>query len=124
MRDLKFYFDVHVPKAVATELRKRGMDVVRCQEIGLHDADDAIHLETATQQGRVVVSFDEDYPALHAAWLEAGKKHAGIMRLSPDLQQPYGIGQMVRVLADYHALISEGAGTLEADIENQLLFIS
>jgi predicted nuclease of predicted toxin-antitoxin system len=35
---LKFYMDEHVPKAVTEGLRRRGVDVITVQELGLQAA--------------------------------------------------------------------------------------
>ncbi|MBZ0315894.1 MAG: DUF5615 family PIN-like protein [Anaerolineae bacterium] len=120
---LKFYTDKHVAKQIAVQLRKKGIDVLRCEEVGLDKASDTAHLEYATEQGRVVVSFDEDYMKLHDEWQATGKRHAGIMRLLRHLQGEDGIGTIVKSLLEYHALIETGAGTVDADIENQVFFI-
>ena len=56
---LKFYTDSHIQKAVADQLRAQGVDVVRCQDVGMADADDLPHLEYATEEGRVVVTNDK-----------------------------------------------------------------
>ena len=50
---LAFYMDVHVPRAVATALRLRGIAVITAQ-------DDAALLERATELGRILVSQDAD----------------------------------------------------------------
>ncbi|MBL8120166.1 MAG: DUF5615 family PIN-like protein [Anaerolineae bacterium] len=60
MNTLKFYADTHVPKAVAIQLRAQGIEVIRCEEIGLAEADDVEHLEYATSQGCTLVSHDLD----------------------------------------------------------------
>lgn len=122
MSQLKYYFDVHIPKAVARELRRRGIDVVRCQEAGLHDIGDPRHLEYATQQGRVMVTHDEDFLKLDDIWQNQGKRHAEIMRFSNDLQG--NVGYLVRELVAYFELIQDGAGNLTDDIENKTFFIS
>lgn len=71
---IRFYFDEHVPKAVALGLRRAGVDVLRVQEAGLRTADDPPHLERAAQEGRVLVTFDADFVRLHSA----GETHSGI----------------------------------------------
>ena len=52
---IKLYMDEHVPLAATRALRRRGIDVVRAQDVGLHPADDAVHLDYATRDGSVVV---------------------------------------------------------------------
>jgi uncharacterized protein with PIN domain len=72
---IKFYMDEHVAKAVTEGLRRRGVDVVTVQELGLQAAEDQQHLQRATQEGRVVVTQDTDFLRLHAA----GVSHRGIV---------------------------------------------
>ena len=42
--------DVHMPHAVAIGLRRRGVDVVRAQEVGLADANDDEHMKYARSE--------------------------------------------------------------------------
>lgn len=123
MNELKFYFDTHIAKAVAAQLRLRGVDVVRCEEVGMAEASDIEHLEYATESGRAMVSMDKHFPAWHQVWQAEGKTHHGIFRVQSHLQGDGGIGTIVQELLDYHQLIATGAGTLEYDIVNQLIFI-
>lgn len=71
---IKLYMDEHVPLAVTAALRRRGIDVVRAQDVGLHPAEDDVHLAFATGAGRVVMTQDADFLRLHAS----GAGHAGI----------------------------------------------
>lgn len=88
---LKFYTDTHIAKQVAVQLRKRGVDVVRCEEVGLATAADDVHLRYAAEQGRAVVTQDDDFSTLHALWQTMGIQHAGIFYLSSQVQ---GEGQI------------------------------
>lgn len=121
---LKFYFDTHIAKAVAVQLRLKGVDVVRCEEIGMAEASDDEHLNYATAEGRVMVSLDSDFVSLHHEWMVDNRSHCGIMRLNPDWQGPDYIGAIVKALLLYTHLIVEGAGTIEDDIVGQLIFVS
>jgi len=67
--------DEHVPKAVTEGLRRRGVDVITVQELGLQATEDARHLERAAQDGRVVFTQDADFLRLHAS----GLPHRGIV---------------------------------------------
>jgi predicted nuclease of predicted toxin-antitoxin system len=40
---MKLYADTHIPKQVAIQLRQKGVDIVRCEDIGLAEADDNEH---------------------------------------------------------------------------------
>jgi hypothetical protein len=121
---LRFYTDTHIAKAVADQLRARGVDVVRCEEVGRADARDVEHLEYATEQGRVVVTHDDDFLRLNREWQATGKSHAGIIYCLPHLQGGPYVGTIIKACLDYYDLITGGAGTIEDDIVNQIIFVS
>ncbi len=118
---LNFYFDTHIANAVSDQLRLRGVEVVRCEDVGMADASDLEHLEYATAKGLAVVSHDQDFLILDAQWQDKGRSHAGIFHIQPWLQG--STGQIVKELFSYYEMIKEGAGSIEADITNQVLFI-
>jgi predicted nuclease of predicted toxin-antitoxin system len=120
----KFYTDKHIPKPVTTQLRKRGVDIVRCEEVGLDEATDITHLEYATREGRVVITNDADFVQLHHQWQREGKQHAGIMYCLPNIQGTAGIGRVVNEVMLYHELIEGGAGTVATDLDNRIMFVS
>ncbi len=64
---VKLYMDVHVPRAVTTQLRLHGADVLTSQEDGTAELDDTALLDRATQLGRVLYTQDEDLLAEAAA---------------------------------------------------------
>ena len=121
---LKFYTDKHIPKAVTTQLRQHGVDISRCEEAGLGDADDVTHLTFATEQGRVVITRDADFTRLHSSYQIEGKYHAGIMFCSADIQGDNAVGRIVREVLMYHELIEGGAGSVADDIFNRVMFVS
>lgn len=99
MADLiKFYLDEHVPKAVTEGLRRRGVDVITVQELGLQAAEDAWHLERASQDGRVVVTQDADFLRLHAS----GLPHRGLVYA----HQQTAVSHMLRSLMLLHDVLS------------------
>ena len=71
---VRFYTDEHISKAVVAGLRRRGIDVVRAQEVGLRKADDSAHLEFARRGGRVLVTQDAGFIQRH----EQGVEHPGL----------------------------------------------
>jgi len=119
---LKFYFDTHIPKAVAVQLRHRGVEVVRCEEADLADADDVEHLEYATSHGLTVVSHDRDFWTIHGDWLAQGLRHTGIILFDRRFQGD--IGRLVTELMEIYELIAGGAGTVENDVYNQVYEIN
>lgn len=58
---VRFYFDEHIPTAVADALRLRGIDVVRAQDVGLRQASDLEHWKFAEQEQCVIVTKDSDF---------------------------------------------------------------
>lgn len=120
---LKFYTDKHIARAVADQLRAKGVDVIRCEEVGMAEAADEAHLEFATGEGRILISQDADFAALHIQWQQTGRKHAGIMRLAPKLQGEAQISFAVRELLFYHEAEIVGAVDVATEIENQIIYL-
>lgn len=119
---LKFYLDTHIDKQVAIQLRHNGVDVVRCEEVGLAEADDEDHLIYATQEGRVTVTFDQGFRDRAFNWLAAGRSHGGVLICSPVLQGQGAIGAIVQRCLFYCESIKQGAATMD-DFRNQVLEI-
>jgi hypothetical protein len=55
------YMDQHVPKAVTTGLRRKGVDVLTAFEDGTDQWEDESLLERITQLGRVLFTHDDDF---------------------------------------------------------------
>ncbi|MBZ0305999.1 MAG: DUF5615 family PIN-like protein [Anaerolineae bacterium] len=119
---IKFYTDTHIAKAVAVQLRQKGVDIVRCEEVGMAEASDLAHLEYATQHNRIVISHDSDFLALHAEWQEQEHQHAGIIRVASHLQDKRHIGTIVKEVLAYHQLVEIGAAS-DDDFRNHVYFI-
>ncbi len=117
---IRFYTDTHIAKAVAVQLRFRGVDIVRCEEVGMAEASDAAHLELAGREGRTIVTADSDFTVLHSAWMAAGRQHAGIVYVTRDSR--HNIGGLIEYLEFLHLAIEGGAGTLENDVYNQIKY--
>ena len=118
---LKLYTDSHIAKTIVVQLRYRNVDVVRCQDVGIGDADDVEHLEYATSQGRTVLTSNEDFLALDAQWHSSGKPQAGIIYVPPERKD--AIGTMVAQLVFLHEAVVAGAADLATDIYNRVIRI-
>ena len=97
---IRFYFDEHVPRAVALGLRRRGIDVLTAQQAGRLSIPDDEQLEFAAADGRVMVSEDTDFLILHAA----GASHAGIA-FAP---QGTSVGYLVQSLSLLVQILTPG----------------
>lgn len=118
---VKFYTDAHISKAIVDQARKRGVDIIRCQDVKLTEAEDIEHLNFAVEQGRTVISADADFPILDAQWRTTGKTHAGIIYILPDRKDQ--IGRIVDYLEFLHQAIKDGAATLDEDVYNKLIYL-
>jgi hypothetical protein len=120
---LKFYTDVHIPKQVAVQLRNRGVDIVRCEEVGMNEASDEAHLEYASAEGRILVSMDRDFVRLHTEWLQSNRTHHGIFSVSTQLKGKLAIGPVVNIIWEYFQLFETGAANIEDDFIDHIFFI-
>lgn len=90
-RSIRYLVDEHVAKAVATGLRKRGIDAITIAEASLLGAEDEDLLAFAQEENRVMVTQDRDFLRLAA---EGKGERVGIV------YAPHGrsIGELVRLL--------------------------
>ena len=94
---IRFYMDQHYYGSVSKGLRRLGIDVLTAQEAGRCGLADADQLAYATNEERVMVTFDSDYLALH----QSGVAHAGIAWCP---LQKYRLGMLVQLLELLHRI--------------------
>jgi hypothetical protein len=82
---------------VADQLHSRGIDAVTVLDLNLLGEDDVDHLQNATQQGRVLCTYDSDFLDMAAS----GIQHTGIVF---GQQEKHYIGTWVNWLALMHAV--------------------
>lgn len=89
---IRLYMDEDsLSRALVRALHIRGVDVVTAEEAGMIEQDDEQHLAYATEQGRVLCSFNiRDFHQLHTVYLTQERSHAGMI-LAP--QQRYSVGE-------------------------------
>lgn len=58
---MRFYLDEHIPKGVVEGLRRRGVNVFTVQEAGRSGDSDEKQLAFPAREGRVLVTFDDDF---------------------------------------------------------------
>ncbi len=67
-------------QSLVVALKAWGVDVETAWDAGMIARPDETHLRHATEQGRVLYSFNVgDYGDLHKQWLASGREHAGIV---------------------------------------------
>ena len=92
---LRLYMDHHVPRAITTGLRVRGVDVLTTQEDGTQTLEDAALLDRADELGRVLFTQDDDFLAEAARRVQERRMFPGIIYAH---QLRVSIGQCVRDL--------------------------
>ena len=111
---LLLYMDQHVPRAITTGLRLRGIDVLTAFEDDASKLDDSALLDRATQLGRVLFSQDDDLLVEATARQQAGISFAGGVYAH---QLRVSVGRCIDDLTFLAA-----AGTA-ADVANQVIFL-
>jgi hypothetical protein len=71
--------DVHVPYAITTGLRLRGIDVLTSQEDHTTQLSDPDLLERASGLGRALFTQDRDFLRIASEWQQTGRSFAGIV---------------------------------------------
>lgn len=111
---VSLYMDHHVPKAVTTVLRLRGVDVLTAHEDGADQLDDAQLLQRAHTLKRALFTQDDDLLDEAAKCHRAGKPFSGVIYAH---QLRATIGVCVQDLE----IIAKSAD--EKDMENQVIFL-
>lgn len=76
---VRLYLDVHVPQAIADQLRRRGVDIITAYEDGTSDLPDDELLEHARRIGRLLFTHDIRFKALAEDWQRRGRPFAGLV---------------------------------------------
>jgi len=92
---IRFHLDEHVDPAIASALRRAGIDVTTTIEAGLRTKDDEAHLKFARAEGRIIVTRDQDFLRFAALMSD----HCGIVF--------YTANQTMREIIEGLILISE-----------------
>ena len=95
-----YYFDEHIPGAVAKGLYSRGIDVLTLVDAEMLGASDEEHFAFAREEGRTIVTYDDDFLRLAdqtsvLRLADQTSDHPGVV-YAP---QSRGVGEMVRGLA-------------------------
>jgi uncharacterized protein with PIN domain len=99
---IRLYIDEDsMDNALVRALRSRGLDVTTAHAEGMIEQSDMEHLVYATNQGRVLYSFNRgDFYRLHTEFLRQGKSHGGVILAQ---QQQYSVGEQMRRILKLNA---------------------
>jgi Domain of unknown function (DUF5615) len=111
---IALYMDQHVPRAITSELRSRGVGVVTAHEDGASQLEDPALLDRAGELGCVLFTRDEDLLAEATQRQSIGSSFSGVI-YAHQLRVP--IGTCIRDLE-----IIAKAGEPD-DMRNAVLFL-
>ena len=114
MMTIRLYLDEDaMDQALVQALRARNVDVITALDAGMIERKDADHLDYATEQGRVLCTFNvQDFYRIHSDYVAQGVPHAGIILMR---QQHYSVGEQMRRLLKLVA--SKSADEMENWVE-------
>jgi hypothetical protein len=92
-------------QALNRALRARAVDVQTALEAGMIERSDSDHLAYATEQGRVLCTYNiRDFWAIHLELLNHDRPHAGLI-LMP--QQRFPLGELLRRLLSLSNILTQ-----------------
>ena len=107
---IRFHLDENVDPAIASGLRRAGVNVTTSQEAQLLAKSDLAQLDFARAESRVLVTHDDDFLILDSQ----GAKHCGIV-YSP--KNTKSIGYLIRMLGLLSEIVSQ------EEIENRVEYL-
>lgn len=88
---IRFHLDENVDPAIASALRRNGIDVTTSQENNLLAESDTIQLNFARSQSRILVTHDDDFLIMNSQGID----HSGIVYCQKNTKS---IGYLIRML--------------------------
>ncbi|BAY40804.1 hypothetical protein NIES2111_51940 [Nostoc sp. NIES-2111] len=76
---IALYMDVHIPQAITSQLRRRGVDVLTAAEDEAQELPDDKLLERVTELKRVLFTQDIRFRVLAETWQIQGKEFSGLI---------------------------------------------
>ena len=110
----RLYLDEDVDARLAEALQRRGYDIETTVIAGLLEVSDEQQLAYAVSQRRALVTHNiKHFPAMHAAWVETGRIHWGIIILVGHSAVSAWLRRMEKLLNHFSA----------EELQNHLLFL-
>ncbi len=91
----KFLADENIPPAVVKSLRNKGLDIKEVREFGVRSPSDAVIMEFARQEQRILLTFDKHFAN---TLLYPLSTHHGVIRVR---HHPALLADIIRILEDF-----------------------
>ena len=89
---MRLYVDQMMRQEVTEALLEHGHDAIRAADVGEQRADDAVILETACRQNRVLITLDEHF----GDWVVLPlRQHPGVIRLKVHPPSPAAVTRVL-----------------------------
>jgi len=98
MGNISYYFDEMMARPVAQGLERKNISVVMAADNGMLEKPDPEHLQRATEQGMVLVTFDRAFATLTSERSD----HASLICWTGALNDVGGIVRRLSEFADTH----------------------
>jgi Domain of unknown function (DUF5615) len=108
---VRLYADTHIPKQVAIQLRQKDIDIVRCEEVELAEADDNKHWLYAQQEQRTILTHDDDFLTLATQAWQNGETFYDVIYGGSQLQGKIG------------AIVNNCLTHQDDDLTNQVIYM-
>ena len=97
---MKFHLDECVHPAISDALQRRGIDTTAARDVQLVGVGDEDQLRFAVDNGRVLVTHDEDFLRMDAM----GVSHLGIVYCHTER---HSVGELIRLLVLVHGCLTD-----------------
>ena len=99
---MRLLLDIHIPGAVALQLRRSGFEALILADLVGTKAEgmpDEVLLAIARSHGRVLVTYDcQTIPPVTRAWAAEGESHTGVVLVDDRTIRSDDVGGLVRAL--------------------------
>ncbi|MCO6451352.1 MAG: DUF5615 family PIN-like protein [Caldilineales bacterium] len=103
---MKLLLDQGLPRSAASLLREVGFDAVHTGEIGYATAEDAVIIELARREERIIVTLDADF---HALLAHSGDISPSVIRIRIERLRAEAMADLIqRILSDWTDEIVKG----------------
>ena len=123
MNTFKLLADENIAGAVIDQLAEKDVTIRRVSHVLPEGTLDPDILAYAHENGYALLTHDEQITRHITTRHNEGKGQGGVFIAGHHLQGQRGIGTIVTFIVEYHELFVVGAGAIQDDVHNQIIYI-